>query len=97
MGEKWNAGFFVGDGWDVCDAETGRVVAKVFDDEWHKDRARLIAAAPDLLAALEECAAWFADRADTKDGAGECDPPGPNAEMSMQQMCDAAIAEATKS
>lgn len=54
--------------------------------------ARLIAAAPDMLAALKECEEYFDNRADAD---GDSTGFTPNAEMNMLVMVRAAIAKAT--
>lgn len=46
-----------------------------------------------LRSALQECAAWFADRADVVDG--DYGVPQANAAMQMLGVCDAALARAT--
>lgn len=53
--------------------------------------ARLMAAAPDLLAALQECAELLDDYSDVNDGG---DGPVPNRAMSLLQTAEAVIAKA---
>lgn len=68
------------DGWTlVAEAQTER-------------DARLIAAAPDMLAALEEVESYFDDRADVVDGSYGI--PEPNKEMSLLTEIRTAIAKA---
>src|SRR5690606_26551510 len=55
--------------------------------------ARLIVAAPCLLAALREVSSYLADRSDVIDG--DDGQPEPNAEMTLLREVDAAIAKAT--
>jgi len=58
----------------------------------HADNARLIAAAPAMLDALQEALEYFEDREDVDDGPdGE---PSANAEMSVAITLRAAIAKA---
>jgi hypothetical protein len=54
--------------------------------------ATLLASHERMVEALKECQEWLADRADISDGPGACDPPRPNAAMSMQMMCDEILA-----
>jgi len=65
------------------------------DNPTHESNARLIAAAPDLLAALYEAREFIDGQIDVVDGSyGE---PAPNRAMVLAQEIDAAIAKATGS
>lgn len=82
----------VEDLYDVCPAMRPGAIALDISNE---PNARLIAAAPDMLAALYEAREFIDGQIDVVDGSyGE---PAPNRAMVLAQEIDAAIAKATGS
>ena len=81
-------------GWHpVVEVQEGAVYSEYSSDpacvQVAEADARLIAAAPDLIDALEECAEYFDDRADVN-----WEGDGPNKEMQMFMAVKAALEKA---
>ena len=83
--------------WNLCDDGDGGFVfdrdMEKIADTYYFPNARLIAAAPDMLAALHEAREFIDGQIDVVDGSYGV--PAPNRAMSLAQEIDAAIAKAT--